>query len=341
MCDRKKYWLFSIALLFACTIAIGVSRPALAITNLLTNGDFQACSTTPSQFPNLDLDVTNSSTLNQWLDLVQWKCVSTGGGNKAAQHFLAGSGNGTTDQLFQGILTAGTCIADGWVLRLRFSYINQGSNPDSQVLKPEVVVLGFGPAGTWSRFAPWPTNDASTELDEFLDNTGTSPVSESFPVPLDGDFTAIGVGFRFGFQGAATINRPELVDNVALAVDTFPATVNIDPDTLNLGSNGRWITAAISLPSCYSVDDINASTVRLTSFKSDSTSHSFSPLIVAVHPEIDDGVLEVKFDRSDVEDQLGALLTPPASVMLTLRGALNDGTRFVASGTISVINPGP
>ena len=41
------------------------------------------------------------------------------------------------------------------------------------------------------------------------------------------------------------------------------ATVDIDPDTLNLKSKGKWITAYIELPSGYDVADIDVATVML------------------------------------------------------------------------------
>ena len=41
------------------------------------------------------------------------------------------------------------------------------------------------------------------------------------------------------------------------------ATVDFDPDTLNLGSGGEWVTAYIELPDGYDVAGIDASSVLL------------------------------------------------------------------------------
>ena len=41
------------------------------------------------------------------------------------------------------------------------------------------------------------------------------------------------------------------------------AEVNIDPDTLNVKSKGKWITAYIELPEGYDVNDIDINTVKL------------------------------------------------------------------------------
>jgi hypothetical protein len=52
---------------------------------------------------------------------------------------------------------------------------------------------------------------------------------------------------------------------VKLAPEGISASIDIDPDTLNLRSNGRWVTAHIELPGGYDVSDINGSTMMLNS----------------------------------------------------------------------------
>jgi hypothetical protein len=105
---------------------------------------------------------------------------------------------------------------------------------------------------------------------------------------------------------------------------TVPATIDIDPDTLNLGSNGNWITVYIGLPAGLDVSDIMISTVML-----DQT-------VQADWCDVQGTILMVKFDRLDVENLIGA---PQQSVELTVEGKLTIGLEFMGKDTIRAINP--
>jgi hypothetical protein len=100
------------------------------------------------------------------------------------------------------------------------------------------------------------------------------------------------------------------------------ASVDIDPDTLNLKSCGRWITAYITLPGGYDVNDIDLNTIML------------EDTIPAAWGDFQDDVLMVKFHRSEVAEMVS-----PGQVKLTINGELIDGTLFSGSDTIKVINP--
>jgi len=111
--------------------------------------------------------------------------------------------------------------------------------------------------------------------------------------------------------------------------EQISASVDIDPDTLNLKSNGQWITAYISLPGEYRIDDIVPETVRIAD----------NPLVWS---EIQDGVFMAKFDRASVQ----AALTDETDyeiaskfyyLTLTVTGELSDGTQFEGTDTIRVI----
>lgn len=112
----------------------------------------------------------------------------------------------------------------------------------------------------------------------------------------------------------------------------IPATIDIDPDTLNLKSNGKWVTAYIELPEGYNVNDIDVSTILLE----DVISAELQPTEVGDHDNDEIADLMVKFDRSDVQ----AILEPADEVELTVTGELTDGIPFKGSNTIQVIKKG-
>jgi len=118
------------------------------------------------------------------------------------------------------------------------------------------------------------------------------------------------------------------------------ATVDIDPDTLNLRSKGKWISAYIELPEGYNVGDINATTILLNGTVPAET----QPTAIGDYDE--DGVpdLMVKLSRAEVVslilnnvDVEQLLVERFVYVTLTVTGELYDGTPFQGSDTIGVI----
>jgi len=128
-------------------------------------------------------------------------------------------------------------------------------------------------------------------------------------------------------------------DYAGLAI---PATIDLDPDTLNLESEGKWITCYIELLEGYDVEDIDIATVNLW-YEENSVSAITDPKYDFVtdpdeyltdHDE--DGILErmVKFDRAAVRD----LFTEPVdAATIVVTGALTDGPSFEGTDTIKVI----
>jgi hypothetical protein len=103
-----------------------------------------------------------------------------------------------------------------------------------------------------------------------------------------------------------------------------PRTISfdLDPDTLNLKSRGRWVTAYLSAENA-SVRDIDISTVLLQG---------------TMQPERYDyqgDVLMLKFNRN----QLQRILPTGESVEVKISGKWNDGSDFEAYDYIRVINP--
>jgi len=127
--------------------------------------------------------------------------------------------------------------------------------------------------------------------------------------------------------GNVTILNFELVK----IVQQIKATVVIHPRSLNLRSNGRWISVSIELEKGYSVKDINISSIKLNGKVS---------VDLTAPMEFADSKLIVKFDRKAVETLILDELAEPtkfSSVTLTLTGKLKDGTTFSGNDTVKAI----
>jgi len=139
------------------------------------------------------------------------------------------------------------------------------------------------------------------------------------------------------------VDEPYVID--ASNRDNYPlapisATLEIDPATLTLESQGRWITALIELPEAHSVYDIDVSSIML------NITIPTEPEPVAVYDHDNDGIpdLMVKLDRSEVESYILDHINPSGlarsrftTVTLTITGELTDWTPFQGSDTIKII----
>jgi parallel beta-helix repeat protein len=134
---------------------------------------------------------------------------------------------------------------------------------------------------------------------------------------------------------------PIILNNIFLDndVDIFSfisAQVDVDPDTLNLKSKGRWITCYIELPNGMDVKDIDVSTVKISEINGNSLDIPAEkhPVGIGDHDGNGNQDLMVKFDRSEVEDN-----SNPGNAVITITGELKDSTIFEGYDTINVKNP--
>jgi hypothetical protein len=121
---------------------------------------------------------------------------------------------------------------------------------------------------------------------------------------------------------------------------TIPAVIDLDPGTLNLDSNGKWITCYIELPE-GDVVAINAETVKLGDIPAWLGEEGWATPLGNDENIVDhdgDGIMErmVKFDRAAVQ----ATVQPPQATV-TVTGMLTDGTPFEGAATIAVVEKGP
>jgi hypothetical protein len=118
------------------------------------------------------------------------------------------------------------------------------------------------------------------------------------------------------------------------------AKIDIDPDTLNLKSNGKWITCYIELPAGYNASNINASTVRLNNNLTPVLDRKYGFVkdqdgYLIDHDENNITEHMLKFSRAAVQ----SILMPGEGVNITITGRLYDNTSFSGNDTIRVINP--
>ncbi len=105
-------------------------------------------------------------------------------------------------------------------------------------------------------------------------------------------------------------------------------SIDIDPDSLNLKSKGRWITAYIETPSDYDVSEINISSLLLEG----SIPAEKHPVEIGDHNSNNISDLMVKFDRADVED----IVSPSSQVELIITGNTNSNIPLEGSDLIRV-----
>jgi len=100
------------------------------------------------------------------------------------------------------------------------------------------------------------------------------------------------------------------------------AEVDIAPNTLNLNSKGKWVTAFIRLPEDYSVSEIEPNSVLLDG--------EIKPERLWLTEEEDIAI--AKFNRGDVQSTLTV-----GEVELTISGQLTDRTIFEGTDVIRVV----
>ena len=171
------------------------------------------------------------------------------------------------------------------------------------------------------------TYEATPETDNvwYVTNFDISPWN--FTGELTIEFVATGSAW----EGCETYGQVAF-NTIKLWGGLVSATVDIDPDELNLNARGKWITAYIELPSGYDVNDIDINNVELC-YGTNCVKAELKPTKIGDHDlnGVDD--LMVKFDRATVAGWLQQGDIPT----FTLTGITVGGICFEGSDTITTI----
>lgn len=193
-----------------------------------------------------------------------------------------------------------------------------GISPDLTVFNPEIDGLSVsingvvlpGTPGTSITRIHWDWGDGNEEDHWF-------PASHTYS--SYGDYIITVTAYQSdGLTSTET-------KNIALIVHL--EYLDIDPDTLNLKSKGKWITAYVGLPEGYDVNDIDVSTIRLDG----TIPAKLRPTEIGDYDDDGSPDLMVKFNRRD----LIAILSG-GEATLTITGEVN-GIPFEGSDTIRVL----
>ena len=156
-------------------------------------------------------------------------------------------------------------------------------------------------------------------------STWATPGIDPFGYPwLTGTLTGI-------LENNDTVNnefRLRSGGDITFVPEPVEAEIDIEPDTLNLKSKGKWLTCYIWLPEDYNVNDIEPNSIRLEAEPND------------IYPdwlwfEEYEQVAMAKFKRSEPQEAL-----EPGDIELIVTGYLNDGSYFIGTDTIKVIDKG-
>ena len=168
--------------------------------------------------------------------------------------------------------------------------------------------------------------------------------SENASVSLEMPETHDGYVWSYWLEDGDT-NRTKTVTmntNITLTGVFTPvppiATVDIDPDTLNLKSKGKWITCYVELPKGYDVSDIDRATILLNGTIPVASFWVDKPLESVIGDYDNDNIsdLMVKFSRKALIECLKTQGITGVEVTLKITGEAN-GISFEATDTIKVI----
>jgi len=152
-------------------------------------------------------NLTTTTGLNQWNDLVRWQ-INPSGGNPGAWAQQTNSGVGPeTSLLFYGF--DATAIAQGTPFALNFDFINQGNSSFTGL----AFLGGLNGTQSISQFAPWPDLSTTTFFSSPLLNNTADWTHVSLSGTVAGVYETIYMAFEMG--GSEYLRG---IDNVNLTI---------------------------------------------------------------------------------------------------------------------------
>jgi hypothetical protein len=103
--------------------------------------------------------------------------------------------------------------------------------------------------------------------------------------------------------------------------------VGISPDTINLKSQGKYVTVLLTFSEGYNVADVDTATILLQD--------QIQPQQDWVMLDEEEGLIMFRFSREDVQSILN-----PGNIEIKITGSFTDGTPFEGTGVVKVINKG-
>jgi len=119
--------------------------------------------------------------------------------------------------------------------------------------------------------------------------------------------------------------RVDIGADEVVTAETIEAIVKVTPKTLNLASNGNWITCMVALGDNYDIGDVVLGSITLND--------KLKPVRARID-EVEQKLL-VKFDREGTRNMLSNAESPAA--LMTVGGKLTDGTDFKGDDTIKIV----
>jgi hypothetical protein len=211
------------------------------------------------------------------------------------------------------------------------------------------VRLAAYPAGTFAHF------EASVLVDSvplWTKSDGGVYLNQQVDVGAMANWHRLEIRVKAQDSGSFPLAYWTQWDNLRLVEGpaTIEAKVALDPGTLNLASNGKWITGYIKLPEGYDVAQIDATTVKfgdIPAYLGDQGWATPESTYENTSDYDDDGIIErmVKFDRAAVvqaavQAAVQAVGQAPQATV-TVKGILLGGTPFEGTNTIQVVDNGP
>jgi len=147
-------------------------------------------------------------------------------------------------------------------------------------------------------------------------------------------------GYIIAWEDLWNLGDADFQDFVLAAMTSVNVNVCYCPRTLNLKSQGRWITAIIRLPKEYKAKDVNISSIMLNETVPAEQDHYAIFNCKALH------LLVVKFNRTAVIELIRNSLEGAGckkrftEVSLTVTGKFLDGLAFQGTNKIRVIHFG-